>query len=204
MAVGWTSLEIAKLAVAASVPLAVVVLGMPIARAARRLDQAQWAGRKLIELRLELYAEMARPINDLLCFFRAVGNFQDITPPEALNRKRMLDKAFFVNEYLMSEEFSRRYHAFIDACFLMYTGPARPAQLRASLTRQRAERPNWEDAWDDLLIPETVTPTGLTELKDQYDALMAAFGEDLGVRDVKASPGRRQFRNSKADASRRR
>jgi hypothetical protein len=190
-------LEIAKLAVAALMPVAIVVLGLPIAKAARRLDQAQWAGRKLIELRLELYAEMAPALNDLLCFFRCVGDFQDITPPEALKRKRRLDRAFFVNEYLMGEEFGRRYRAFIDACFLTYTGAAQPAQLRGSRKRQRAERSDWDDAWDELLIPETVTPTGLAELGRQYDALMARFGEELGLRGGESSrrwlrlPGRR-------------
>lgn len=184
LAVGWTSLEIAKLVVAALVPVAVVVLGGQIARAARRLDQAQWTGRKLVELRLELYAAMAAPLNDLLVFFRTVGHYRDITPPEALKRKRMLDKEFYRSEYLMSEEFARRYHAFMDACFLTYTGLARPAQLRASRKRQRAERPDWEDAWDDLLIADTMTPTGLAELGRHYDALMLAFSAAIGVRPV--------------------
>jgi hypothetical protein len=178
----WTWLEVAKLVVASLVPLAVVVLGLPIARAARRLDQEQWADRKLIELRLELYAAMSRPLNDLVCFFRRVGDFQEITPPEALRRKRTLDKEFFVSRILMSEEFETRYHEFIGACFKMYTGPGRPAQLRASRAQQRAERPDWDDSWNELLIPETMTPTGLDELGQKYDALMEAFGAAIRVR----------------------
>ena len=58
----WNSLEIAKLIVAAAIPLAVVALGVLVARAARRLDQRQWTDRKLIELRLRLYETMAEPI----------------------------------------------------------------------------------------------------------------------------------------------
>jgi hypothetical protein len=178
----WSSLEIAKLAVAALVPIAVVALGLPITRAVRRLEHAQWQSRKLIELRLALYAEMAGPINDLLCFFRRVGNFQEITPPEALMRKRTLDKAYFTNEYLMSEEFGRLYHRFINACFWTYRGPGLPAQLRASRKQQQAERPSWDEAWDDLLISEDSSPIGLDELQRHYDALMQRFGEEIGVR----------------------
>jgi hypothetical protein len=151
------------------------------------LDQAQWTHRKLTELRLGVYGEMARPLNDLLCFFLCVGDFQEITPPEALKRKRVLDKAFYVNEYLMDEEFGRRYHAFINACFLTYTAAAKPAQLRAAPKRQRAERPSWDAAWDELLIPETATPTGLAELSSLYTALMAELGEEIGAR---AAPSR--------------
>lgn len=94
----------------------------------------------------------------------------------------MLDKEFYRSEYLMGEEFARSYHAFMEACFLTYTGLARPAQLRASRNRQRAQRPDWEDAWDDLLIADTMTPTGLAELGRHYDALMLTFSTAIGVR----------------------
>jgi hypothetical protein len=187
VAAAWTSLEIAKLGVAALVPLAVAAVGWTITRAASRLDQAQWSQRKLIELRLEVYSEMAGPLNDLLCFFRAVGNFQEVTPPEALKRKRSLDKTFHVNRYLMTEEWERSYEAFMDACFRTYRGAAKPAQLRASRKRQRKERGTWEAEWNELLVPETETPTGLSELKRHYDALMTAFAQDIGVRTVRPS-----------------
>ncbi len=186
----WNSLEVAKLAVAALVPIAVVCIGLPVARGVRRIEQAQWEDRKLIELRLTLYAEMARPLNDLLCFFRLINDFQAITPPEALKRKRELDKAFFVNKYLMSEEFEVRYKAFIDACFITGTGIAKPAQLRASRVRQRQERTSWDDAWDDLLIPASATPTEVSELEKRYEALMNEFQQEIGM----SSPGDGQGR----------
>jgi hypothetical protein len=186
LAAGWTSLEIAKLVVAAFVPIAVAALGWSITRAASRLDQAQWRDRRLIDLRLEVYQEMARPLNDLLCFFRTVGDFQEITPPEALKRKRALDKAFYVNRYLMSEEWESSYRAFMDACFLTYRAAAKPAQLRASRKKQQAERREWEEEWADLLIPDTDTPTGLSELSRRYERLMTAFSQDIRVRSLGA------------------
>jgi hypothetical protein len=178
---GWTSLEIVKLVVAGFVPIAVIVLGLPIARAARRLEHAQWASRKLIELRLELYATMAPLLNDLLCFFRTVGDFQQITPPEAVAHKRALDKAFHVNKYLMGDTFAERFHEFMEACFVTYTGRGQPAKLRASRTKQQAERAHWDDAWDDFLIPEGATPSGLAEIERRYEALMTAFSEELEI-----------------------
>ena len=136
----WTSLEIVKLAVAALTPLLVLLIGLMIARATRRVEQAQWASRTLIEKRLELFDKMAEPLNDLLCFLRLVGDFQTITPPEAIARKRKLDKLFFTHEALMSEEFGARYRAYINACFEPYTAVGHYARLKASVQRQRTER----------------------------------------------------------------
>jgi hypothetical protein len=195
-ATGWNSLEVVKLIVAALVPIVVFALGWPITRAARRLDQAQWATRKLIELRLELYADMASSLNDLLCFFRLVGDYQTVTPPVALERKRTLDKAFYVNQHLMSEDFAQCYHDFIAACFLTYTGPGRPAQLRASRRRQEHERENWDSSWNELLIPDNSPATTLSELNKRYYALMDIFGEEIGARrpttGIFSNKGRRQ------------
>ena len=87
-----------------------------------------------------------------------------------------------MNRYLMTEEFEHRYHDFIGACFVMYTGAGKPAKLRASRVQQQAERSDWQDDWDELLIPDSMTPTGLAELGQKYDALMEAFGAEIRVR----------------------
>src|SRR4051812_43380233 len=108
----WSSLEVAKLIVTASIPLVVVLLGLVVSRAARRVEDAQWANRKVIERRLDLYDEMATALNDLYCFFALVGTFREVDPPKAVARKRQLDKTFHVNEYLMGPEFGERYAAF--------------------------------------------------------------------------------------------
>src|SRR5215210_5268198 len=100
----WTSLEIVKLGVGALIPIMVAVIGYMLNGALKRVEQAQWAGRRLIELRLDLFDKMAGPLNDLLAFFRLVGDFQKITPPDAIDRKRELDKLFYTNEYLMTQD----------------------------------------------------------------------------------------------------
>jgi hypothetical protein len=62
----WNSLEIAKLAVGALTPIFLFILGYMVTNAARRVEQAQWANRKLIESRLELYERMADAERPLL------------------------------------------------------------------------------------------------------------------------------------------
>lgn len=179
---GWTSLEIVKLAVAALTPLLVLLIGFWVTRATRRVEQAQWASRTLIAKRLELFDEMAEPLNDLYCFFRLVGDFQAITPPEAIARKRALDKLFYTHEALMSEEFGTRYRAFINACFLPFTGIGQDARLKASVQRQRTERGGrWDAAWEACFVDHENLVTPLATVSGEYRALMTCFAEQVGA-----------------------
>jgi hypothetical protein len=180
----WDSLEAAKLAVAALTPLVVVGLGFVVTRAVGRLEDAQWANRKVIERRLELYDKMAPHLNDLLCFFTAIGHFREINPPAALARKRELDKAFHVNRHLMGDDFSEHYTDFVNACFRHYTGVGQDAQLRASVDHQRKERrtEHWDESWNDMFVVDPDEVTDRKEIALRYEALMRSFSDQVGVR----------------------
>lgn len=178
----WTWLEVAKLMVGAATPLLVLFLGIGVTRLTRRLEQAQWATRKAIERRIALYDQMVGPLNDLFCFFRLVGDFQNITPPHAVERKRRLDKLFFTHETLMSKEFADHYQGFISACFRPYAAHGRDAQLKASIERHRAERDErWNDEWERYFVDTPAAVTGLAEITLRYRALMRCFAEQIGV-----------------------
>jgi hypothetical protein len=148
------------------IPVVVVGLGVLINRTAHRIEQAQWATRRLIDRRLELFDSMAPGLNDLLCFFLLVGDFRNITPPIAIAHKRELDQQFYVNEALMSPEFASRYHAFIGACFQTYTGVGHDARLRASEQRHRAEREaEWTDDWSRYFVQQDGLVESLTTIR---------------------------------------
>ena len=178
----WTSLEIVKLCVGALIPIMVAVVGFMLNGALKRVEQAQWAGRKLIELRLEVFDQMAVPLNDLLCFFRLIGDFQDITPPEAIDRKRELDKLFYTNEYLMTEDFGAIYLAFMDACFKTHTELGHDARLRASQEDQRAERgARWKEAWTDCFVQEEGLVSELDDVIAWHRDLTHRFAAEVGL-----------------------
>lgn len=164
---------------------------MIVTRAARRLEDAQWAGRKLIERRLELYDEMAPLLNDLLCFFTLRGHFRDIAPRGALETKRKADQLFFVSRHLMEEDFGAYYLAFIDACFKHYAGTGRDALLRAAVQQQRLERgaAAWDDAWTELYVADPDEVTQPPHVVAAYEALMRCFSDQLGVRPRRPAAG---------------
>lgn len=179
----WNGLEIVKLVVAVLTPLIVFGLGWIVNRSLKRVEEAQWASRTLIERRLRLFDEMAGSLNDLYCFFICVGDFRNMTPPVTVARKRTLDKLFHTNRALMSEEFARRYEAFIDACFQVNVAVATRARLRADVSRQRAERGgDWVMAWRDCFVERCADVVANDVVSECYHRLMAAFADDVGVK----------------------
>jgi hypothetical protein len=178
----WNSLEVAKLAVALLTPLLLVGLGLIINRAARRVEDAQWANRKLIERRLELYDEMAPMLNDLYCFVALVGDFRRIEPPRAIELKRQLDRLFHVNMFLFSDAFARRYQALMQLCFETFVGSGADARLRVDPQDQEAEMgiDLWCANWRDLFSPEG-RRMDRGRIKDAYAELMQTFADELGV-----------------------
>jgi len=84
MAASWNSLQIATLAVEALIPLTVVGLGVFIARASRRIEQVQWANQTVVTRRLDIFAQLAPGLNQLLCFGTFVGGWKEIQPRQAI------------------------------------------------------------------------------------------------------------------------
>lgn len=178
----WTSLEIAKLVVGALTPLLLFVLGLSVSRAARKVEETQWASRTIVQRRLEIHRELAPMLNDIYCFFTGVGHYRDISPPRVIAVKRSADKLFFVNAELFSPSFRIHYDAFIDICFRHYAGaPGEPAKLRSDEEFQRELRgTDWEEAWSALFDEADVPGTDL--VRKHYRNLMESFGGEVGAR----------------------
>jgi hypothetical protein len=178
----WNSLEVVKVVIAVLTPLLILGLGLVVNRASKRLEDAQWGNRKLIERRLDIYDSMAPKLNDLFCFFSLKGNFREVSPPAAVKRKRELDKLFFVNRFLFGEQFSAAYFRFFDLCFEHDAAVATDARLRTDPHKQKAEfGSGWDDSWGPLFSP-TAEWSSRTEVEGAYGELMRRFADELGVR----------------------
>ena len=178
----WNSLEVVKIVLAFLTPLLLLGLGFVINRVGRRVEDSQWANRKLIEQRLEVYDRLAPGLNDLYCFVRVRGDFRAVTPPKAVELKRGLDKEFHINKFLFSERFSSSYHEFIGLMFDEGGKVATDARIRVDPERQRMEMGDevWDTAWEERFSP----PEKQNERKaigDAYTAFMQRFAEELGV-----------------------
>jgi hypothetical protein len=196
----WNSLEVAKLAVGILTPLLLVGLGVLINRTARRVENAQWANRRVLDSRLELYDDMAEPLNDLYCFFRLVGGFREIDPPRALELKRELDKLFHVNRFLFSPRFGELYEQLMRTYFRTFTGTGQSAKIKSPVDMQQRERTqaHWKPEWEALFDPSSFAATTMealrryvTSVDDVHNALMTAFAGEVGVRPASSAAQKR-------------
>ena len=181
----WNILEVAQLVLAALMPLALLGLGLLVARNTRRLDSLQRANQALVARRLELFGQVAPKLNRLLCFMAFVGRWKEITPADVLTLKRDVDEVMYVNRLLFSDALFAAYQAFMARLFAMYATVDGDALIRARISTNLGDRRNlpwWRPLMVDMFAKDHICEPAEAQLV--YDNLSVAFREDLYVTDL--------------------
>jgi hypothetical protein len=183
MAAEWTGVQIATLAVAALTPVAVIGLGLLVARAGRRIEQVQWANQTVVAKRLEVFAELAPGLNRLLCFATFVGGWKELQPRDVIALKRQLDETMYANRLLFSDELFAAYHDYMTTLFAMYATTDADALLRAPIESEWGSRRNmpW---WNEQLMPAlfaAASGVGHEEIQAAHNELSQQFRADLYI-----------------------
>jgi hypothetical protein len=170
----WTWLEIARLFASLSIPVALLLLGLA-------LERRKVANQELTKKRIAVYDQVAPRLNDIMCFYRAVGHWASLDPDKIITAKREADRQMHVYRALFSPGFFATYQAFMDVCFETFSDPrgGTPAKLR--IDRGHAMREmgaRWSDAWTERCSGK---PTPVGEMSAAYAAVMAAFAREIGV-----------------------
>lgn len=181
----WNSLEIAKLFLEFLTPFTMLWLGYLVSKLTQGVQRAQWANQKVIEKRIAVFDEVAPMLNDIYCYFRFVGNWKELSPPDIIEHKRKLDKRLNVYSPLFSSQFMDEYNNFIHLCFTTFSGPTHDATLRTPIEKggDKRKKPfgrRWCADWDDLFAPEA-DHTDLEKIKKAYETLMALFADELAI-----------------------
>ncbi len=185
MAGEWTSFAIANLAISALTPLAVLGLGLLVARSARRVESLQYANQTVVTRRLEVFGQVAPKLNKLLCFVAFVGRWKEITPADALLLKRDIDEIMYTNRLLFSDVLFAAYQRFMGRFFAMYATVDGDALIRARMASDLGDRRNlpwWNDKMARMFARDHVCEPG--EAQQVYNDLSAAFRADLYVTDL--------------------
>jgi hypothetical protein len=182
---GWTSLEIAKLVVAALTPLVVAVLGAFFARTLKHAENEQWFGQRLVEKRIELLDEALPTLNELYCYFMWFGIWKELSPMEVLERKRRLDRLFYTYRPFFSRDAVAAYEGFQRALFSTYPEPEKSALLRTTMKSRHGDRAAvypgvWQPAWSDMF--STGEHEDWDDIRELYDDLTACLASEVGAR----------------------
>lgn len=179
---GWTSLEIARLAVGSLMPVAVVGVGFFLSRLSRRVEVVQWANQTVVTRRVELFMQVAPKLNQLLCFATFVGRWKEIRPEQAIALKRDIDEIMYSNRVLFTDELFAAYQAFMATLFDMYASTDADAPLRAQIATALGDRRNlawWQDTINGCF--SATNPSTIGEVRAAYETLSQRFRADLCV-----------------------
>ena len=182
---GWSSLEITKILVSVLMPVSVVVFGWLLNRRLKHIEHRQWANQKLIEKRLQLYDELAPELNKLFCFYTFIGTWKEISPVDALNTKRTLDKKVHIYRYLLGDAFFSSYTSFIDMLFVQFQGDGKSASFKAKIdhekwgSRKEDISYTWEKDWDSWFIEEGAPSS--EKVRAGYNKVMKALSDTIEI-----------------------
>ncbi len=170
-------LEYAKLGIAALTPIMTGLVGLIILRMGNKLDTSRQLHQELLKKRLNLFEDIAPKINDIYCFYQAVGHWTELNPDEIIRRKRAIDRSIQVNRYLFRSDFWDAYQHFEQAHFEMFSAAGQPARLRLDMENMRLRA---GDAFKSEWLPFVSSKTGdHQEQRNHYQSLMEILGREI-------------------------
>jgi hypothetical protein len=170
-------LEWARLGVAALTPLMTLIVGVLVVHLGTKLDTTKQLHGELLRKRLHLFEEVAPKLNDIFCFYQAVGHWAEMSPEEVIKRKRAIDRAVQVNRYLFNSDFWDEYKRFEKSHFEMFAAPGQPARLCLDLDHMRKLMAGYfKEEW---LQAASSKPGNHVEQRESYQALMNTLGDEV-------------------------
>lgn len=157
-------------------PIVAAFFGYWILRVTKRLEHAQWRNQKLVEKRIEVWDDIGPVINDIYCYCLRVGSWKELTPPEAVAKKRAADKLMYLNRPYFSADFFDRYQHLINTCFEPFQGHGENAKLKSMAWEHKNVHEYWDESWDTCFLD---APLDDDELRSAYDELVTQVSREL-------------------------
>jgi hypothetical protein len=178
-----TEVKTAEVVVSFITPLLVVFLGWQVRQLERKLKVKEYAEQKVMDWRLSVYQEVAPALNDIFCYTTHRGGWKEFKPPQIIGLKRALDKKISIYSPYLSVDWRSAYEAFMDTCFVTYTGKGNDAQLRCGMNSHKEfGNYNWDEEWDKLFVQDQSFKSDKQEIAKRYNSLLAGFANELGLR----------------------
>ena len=177
MALDSEWLELAKVGVSALTPLVTGLVGVFIVRLGHRMEGAKQLHQELLKKRLDVYEEVAPQLNDIYCFFQAIGHWAELRPDDIIKRKRSVDRILQVHRFLFGPPMWTAYQTFELSHFDLYSRVGEAALMRLDMPYIR-ERLG--DHFNTDWLPSVSSKVGdQAEQARNYKKLMDLLGEEV-------------------------
>jgi hypothetical protein len=186
------SLEQAKLWVSIGVPIATVLLGgLILHRIGKRFETKQWISQKLIEQRQSIYGNVAKPLNQLYCFFMRYGDWKSLSPAQILVFKRQIASELHPFFPLFTQTMHDAFCAFEETLFETFNGPGQDARLRLDPKKYESVE-GWTPEWRRHF--STSSRTTRERVFTAYENLVHAFAQDANIDTTQGAAWKPRFR----------
>lgn len=162
-----------------ALPVVLLVLGWLFTRHDAKAADRRARSRIAAEWRLEVFRDFAETLNGLYQFFTYLGEWREMTPDDAISLKRRLDRVFWANRFLWSEQTEVTYEEFISIAFEEFRGRGERLRLKANVDRY-AECSAWKEDWRRKFVTsdQRVERADFTKA---HDALIDTIVTDLDL-----------------------
>lgn len=181
------SLEIAKywqewwkVAVSALTPVAIAALTYFVSDALNERQSSLRRGEQILSEKQKTYARIGEDLNVIYTFAADIGDFRHYTPEQIIEKKRGVDRIFYMYRPYWSSKTQENYRRFMEAAFTTYASSGKNALINASTNEKQAafaadDRP-WDPAWERLFTGQTHP-----ELEQRYYAMVHSCLEDIAT-----------------------
>lgn len=174
----WNSVKIVEIIISILTPLIGGIIAWRLAKLGKKMDKQKFVGEKIIEKRLSFYDNVVPSLNDLYCYYHRVGNWKELKPTEIIEKKRFLDKQFYVYSHIFKKDILKAYQPFIHKCFQPFNGWGLDAKIMMNLSKRR-DLPEWNTDWNELFAEENMVES--KQFNKSYFELLNLIRTELEI-----------------------
>jgi len=175
----WDSLKIAIIIIALLAPVIIALLVFRYKRIIKALKLKQETNQRKVEKRIEIYDRIGPILNDIINFYCYTGNWKEITPPNLIQLKKVLDKEINIATPLFSDDLSIKYSDFIFVCFVSFSGWEHKEKIKSLYEFRQEHSAEWKEDWVQFFDTNNVVDAIM--MKERYDELMGFFNEEINI-----------------------
>ena len=178
------SLEVWKAIASLLTPVVLVFLTFQVNSVLKEKEHQLKVGEQILKEKQSLYSEMGHDLNIIFVYIADVGDFRKYAPLEVIEKKRKVDRLFWMYAPYWSSNTEEKYKAFMSSAFEMYNGSGIRAKIKAyrheKVAAYQIDEMNWNEKWNNYF-----TENRDNEYFDKYYELVESLLSDIVSTDVR-------------------